>query len=170
MTTPARTLLDLAGVVDVDKLEPALEDVVLRGLAPFSALRRTLDRLGGHGRRGAAPLRRLVEARDPATAPTESMLEDRLVGVLRKAGLPAPVRQLQVSGVRIDFAYPEARLAIEADSRAWHAGRSDLQRNSSKGNLLVGLGWRVLHFTWFDVTNRPGYVVATVGRLLSRVA
>lgn len=170
VTTPARTLLDLGGVVGVDVLEPALEGAILRGAVTFDGLRRTLDRLGRSGRNGAGVLRCLLDARDPATAPTESVLEDALVRVLRRGGLAAPVRQHSVAGVRVDLAYPGAQLAIEADGRVWHAGRSDVQRNSTKGNLLVARGWKVLHFTWFDVTGRPGYVVATVGPLLSRAA
>ncbi len=170
VTSPARTLLDLGAVVGVDVLEPALEDAILRRLVTFALVRRTVERLGRPGRRGTAGLRQLVEARDPATAPTESMLEDRLVAVLRRGGLRDPVRQHRVGGVRVDLAYPEARLAIEADSRVWHAGRGDVQRNSAKRNLLVGLGWRVLHFTWFDVTTRPAYVLATVAPQLANVA
>ena len=157
-------------MVDIGQLEPAVEDAVVRGLAPYRSLRRTIDELGGRGRRGTAGLRELVEARDPATAPTESVLVDRLVAVLRRGGLPEPVRQHRVGGVRVDLAYPEAALAIEADSRVWHAGRGDVQRNSAKRKLLVGLGWRVLHFTWFDVTSRPAYVLATVGPQLANVA
>lgn len=170
VTAPARTLLDLAAVVDVDTLEPALEDAVFRGLAPFPLLRRTLDRLGGSGRRGAAALRLLLDVRDPATAPTESMLEDALVRVLRKGGLPQPTRQHRVGTMRVDLAYPHVRVAIEADSRVWHAGRGDVQRNTSKQNALVARGWRVLRFTWFDVKRRPSYVLATVGPLLSSAA
>ena len=170
VTAPACTVLHLGAVVPVEVLEPAMEDAILRRLVSFSQLARTAERLGAPGRNGAAVLRRLIAARDPATAPTESMLEDLLARVLRKGGLPEPVRQHRVGGVRIDFAYPEARLAIGADGRVWHAGRGDVQRNSSKGNLLVGMGWRVLHFTWFDMTSRPGYVVATVGQLLSHAA
>ena len=170
VTAPARTLLDLAAVVGVDALEPALEDAVFRGLAPFRLLRRTLDRLGGRGRRGAAGLRVLLDSRDPATAPTESVLEDAIVRELRRGGLPEPVRQYRVGAVRVDLAYPQGGLAIEVDSRLWHAGRADLQRNTSKQNVLVAEGWRVLRFTWFDVKSRPGYVLATVGPLLSRAA
>ncbi len=170
VTSPARTLLDLAAELDVDELEPALEDAVLRGLAPFPWLRDTLDRVGGSGRRGTAGLRRLLDVRDPATAPTESVLEDALVRVLRRGGLPEPVRQYRVAATRVDLAYPQLRVAIEADSRVWHSGRADVQRNSSKQNVLVTRGWRVLRFTWFDVTRRPAYVVATVEPLLSRVA
>ncbi len=170
VTSPARTLLDLAAVVGVDTLEPALEDAVLRGLAPLPWLRLTLDRLGGSGRRGAAALRGLLDSRDPTTAPTESVLEDTLVRVLRRGGLPEPVRQHPVGTVRVDLAYPQIRLAIEADSRLWHAGRGDVQRNTSKQNVLVARGWRVLRFTWFDVRRRPSYVVATVKPLVSRAA
>jgi very-short-patch-repair endonuclease len=162
VTAPARTLLDLAGVVGIDELEPALEDAMLRGLAPFSLLRHTVDRLGGRGRRGAASLRAVLDSRDPATAPTESVLEDALVRVLRRGGLPEPVRQLPVGAVRVDLAYPGVGLAIEADSRVWHVGRQDVQRNAAKQNVLVARGWRVLRFTWFDVTRRPAHVVGTV--------
>lgn len=170
VTAPARTLLDLAAVVDVDVLEPALEDAVLRGLAPVPWLRGTLDRVGGSGRRGAAPLRALLDSRDSATAPTQSVLEDSLLGVLRGGGLPEPVRQHPVGSLRVDLAYPQIGLAIEADSRPWHAGRGDVERNSSKQNALVARGWRVLRFTWFDVKTRPRYVVATVRPLLACAA
>ncbi len=170
VTAPARTLLDLAAVVDVDTLEAAPEDAVLRGLAPFPLLRRTLDRLGRSGRRGAAPLRGLLDSRDAATAPTESVLEDAVVRLLHRGGLPEPVRQHRVGALRVDLAYPQIRLAMEADSRLWPAGRGDVQRDSSKQNALVARGWHVLRFTWFDVRSRPGCVAATVGSLLSSVA
>ncbi len=132
----------------------------------FPLLTRTPDRLGGPGRSGAGVLRELVEERDPATAPTESVLEDALLRVLRRGGLPEPVRQYEVGGVRLDAAYPEIRLGIEADSRVWHGGRLDVQRNSDKANALVARGWRILHFTWRDLRHRPSYVVDAVGRQL----
>jgi len=164
VTTPARTLLDLGAVAPVEAVESALEDALMRRLVTFALLASTLERLGRQGRRGAAVLRALVEERDPATAPTESVLEDALLRVLRRAGLPEPVRQYGVGGVRLDFAYPHLRLGIEADSRIWHGGRTDVQRNSDKANVLVAHGWRVLRFTWSDVRRRPAYVVDAVAR------
>jgi very-short-patch-repair endonuclease len=162
-TTPARTLLDLGAVVPVEMVESALEDALMRRLVTFALVAGTIKRLGGSGRRGAGVLRALVEERDPATAPTQSMLEDLLFGVLRRGGLPAPVRQYEVGGVLLDGAYPHVKLGLEADSRVWHGGRLDVQRNSEKHNVLVAHGWRVLHFTWFDLTRRAPYVVGTVG-------
>lgn len=162
VTTPARTLLDLGAVVPSDLVESALEDALMRRLVGLALLKSTLDRLRARGRRGAGVLRALVEERDPATAPTQSVLEDELVRVLRRGGLPEPLRQYQVAGVRLDAAYPHVKLGIEADSRIWHGGRFDVQRNSDKGNLLVAHGWRVLHFTSGDVRRRPAYVVGAV--------
>ena len=166
VTTPARTLLDLGAVLPVEMVESALEDALMRRLVTLALLTGTLERLGGPGRTGAGVLRALVEERDPATAPTQSMLEDLLFGVLRRGGLPAPVRQYEVAGVRLDGAYPDIRLGLEADSRIWHGGRLDVQRNSDKANLLLAQGWRVLHFTLFHLTRRARYVVNSVQREL----
>ena len=163
VTTPARTLLDLGAVAAAETVESALEDALLHRLCTLPLLTRTLDRLGGQGRSGAGVLRELVEERNPATAPTESVLEDALLRVPRRGGLPEPVGQYEVGGVRLDAAYPEIRLGIEADSRVWHGGRLDVQRNSDKANALVARGWRILRFTWRDLRYRPSYVVDAVG-------
>lgn len=167
ITTPARTLLDLGAVVPTHVVEPALEDALLRRLVSFVLLERTLERLGGAGRNGSGVLRRLLEERDPAAAPTQSVLEDALLRLLRRAGLPEPARQYRVGRVVLDFAYPALRLGVEADSRIWHGGRADVQRNSDKANLLLAHGWRVLHFTWADVRRRPDDVVARLARELA---
>ena len=166
VTTPARTLLDLGAVAPALVVESALEDALMRRLVTFELLTATLERLGGPGRNGAGVLRALVEERDPATAPTQTMLEDLLFRVVRRGGLPAPVRQYEVAGVLLDGAYPDRRLGIEADSRIWHGGRLDVQRNSDKHNRLLAHGWRVLRFTWFDLTRRARYVRDCVGREL----
>lgn len=173
LTTPARTVVDLAAVAPPEVVEPAMEDALLRGLASFSLLERTVARLAGPGRPGSRLLRRLVDERVPSQRATESALEDALVEVLRRAGLPSPVRQHEVVAidglrVRVDLAYPAVRLAIEADSRRWHGGRDDVIRNAAKGNALVLVGWRVLRFTWDDVRGRPEWIVAAAASELRR--
>jgi very-short-patch-repair endonuclease len=166
VTTPARTLLDLGAVAPVEVVESALEDALMRRLVTFQLLTNTLARLGGPGRNGAGVLRALVEERDPATAPTQSVLEDELGRLLRQGGLPEPVRQYRVGSVFLDYAYPPVKLGVEADSRIWHGGRLDVQRNSDKDNVLVAHGWRVLHFSAADIRRRAQYVLGEVGREL----
>lgn len=169
VTTPARTLLDL-GAVAPQLVEAAMEDALLRGLVSLSSLRRVLERSGAQGRAGTAVLRRLVDERDPSLAPTESPLEDALLGLLRRHGLPEPVRQHPVALpggrlVRLDFAYPDLKLGIEADGRIWHSGRADFQRDRERGNLLARLGWTVLRFGSDDLRRRGDRVAVEVSRL-----
>ena len=91
-------------MVAVQEVESALEDALMRPLVTLALLGRTLNRLGGSGWLGAGVLRGLVEERDPATAPARSVLEDGLLPVLRQGGLPEPVRQYEVGGVRLTWA------------------------------------------------------------------
>jgi hypothetical protein len=72
-------------------------------------------------------------------------LEDDLLALIRRYGLPEPVPQYQHNGRRIDFAYPELEIGIEADSVLAHAAKQDVQRNAEKANDL--LEWWMVYFT-----------------------
>lgn len=171
LTSPARTLLDLGAVGPPDAVESGVEDALHRRLVTVAQLRATLARLGRSGRPGVATLRAVLAARDPAAAPTESVLEDAFVRLLREAGLPRPARQYPIRApgrpaVRIDLAYPSHRLAIELDGRRWHSARVDVDRDRSKSNLLAALGWSLLRFGWTDVHDHGTDVVGAVADLL----
>jgi hypothetical protein len=77
VTTPARTLLDLAGVVEDEALEQALDHCLHQGLTSLPRLRWTLQRLGGRGRGGTCVMRELLDARPRGYVPTQSTLEAR---------------------------------------------------------------------------------------------
>jgi very-short-patch-repair endonuclease len=169
MTKPARTLLDL-GAVASNLVQGAAEDALFRGMVSVDGLWRVLERSGGRGRRGAAVLRRILEARDPAQAPTESTLEDEIVAVLRRFGLPEPVRQHKVprpgrKPLRLDIAYPAELVDIEGDGLRWHTSTQDAQRDRERANFLVTLGYVILRFTVDDVRRRPGEVAGQVEKV-----
>jgi very-short-patch-repair endonuclease len=89
-----------------------------------------------------------------------SDFEVGLFRALREAGLPLPLPQYRVlmadgSFVYLDFAYPEVRLAIEADSYLWHASLAAWQRDRARNGELVALGWSILPITWDLVMFRP---------------
>jgi hypothetical protein len=167
ITAPARTLFDLAAVVDPQTLEGAAEAVMLTRLASWQRLVDVGRRLAGKGHKGSGELLQLLEERGPV-APSESEAEDEMLALLRKAGFPPPERQIPVripgrrKPVYLDMGYRDRTLALEIDSRRWHGGRHDVQRNSTKANVIVAAGWRALHFTIDDVRRRPGYVVGCV--------
>nr|MDQ6910904.1 hypothetical protein [Actinomycetota bacterium] len=176
VTSPARTLFDLASVVDIDTVEAALEDAMLQGLVSWGYLMRVAERVAGRGHAGTAPLLQLLRDRDPNASPTESTLEDEVIRLLRRGGLPEPERQIPISvpgqgkTVYLDLGYRPQKLALEVDSRRWHGARRDVERNSAKANVIVAAGWRALHFTAYDVRRRPRYLVACVDQELSRGA
>lgn len=59
---------------------------------------------------------------------------------------------------------------VEADGYAFPSDRSAYRRDRERANQLSSLGWTVLRFTWEDVTDRPGHVVALVAQCLSPAA
>ena len=167
VTDPSRTLLDLGGVVSTRLMEDALDDALRRGLTTLTRLRRRLQAEGRRGRAGTGILRQLVDARDPSSALPESILESRVARLLTRAGLPRPVPQHEIRAngrlvARIDFAWPEHLVALEADGYRHHSGRAAWQRDRARRNLLTGLGWRVLHISWDDVERRPEAVLSAV--------
>lgn len=100
--------------------------------------------------------------------------ESVLIGLLRDAEFTGwianhPVR-LGGRLVVIDVAFPELRLAIEVDGRAWHSGASRFQSDRRRQNALVRAGWAVLRFTWDDLTMRPNAVIAEIREAGRRLA
>jgi very-short-patch-repair endonuclease len=90
--------------------------------------------------------------------------------------VPLPVSQFIIrdrSGsfvCRADFAYPDRRLLIELDGRAFHEGEDSFQSDRDKQNITQGLGWTTLRFTWYDITRRPDYTIELIGRTLRVLA
>ena len=167
VTDPARTLLDLGAVVTPHIAERALDDALRRGLTTLDRLRRRLRAEGGNGRRGASVLRTLISARDPASAPAESALEARVRRLIAGSRLPTPVPQYEVRDqgrllARVDYAWPDHMVALEADGYRYHSGRAAWQRDLTRRNALTGRGWRILHVTWEDLTRRPKAVTAAI--------
>lgn len=95
------------------------------------------------------------------------------MNLLRSSGIELPQTQFKVfdSGelvARLDFAYPERLVAIEADGFAYHSGRVKWQLDVSRRNWLTSLGWLVIHVTWEDVTTRPEKVIDSIRNALRR--
>ncbi|GMU78609.1 MAG: hypothetical protein AMXMBFR46_14040 [Acidimicrobiia bacterium] len=172
VTSPARTLIDLAGVLDDEDLAAAVEDAIHRGLTTPQSIARRLDVLGGKGRPGAGRLREILDDRGPSAA-AASRLEVKIWRTLRAAGL-RPVRQHRVRiGARtflLDCAFPQWRFAVEGIGDRYH--RSPLQRRRDHQRLadLASVAWRVVPVTWHDITETPERVVGQVFRAVADTA
>lgn len=161
VTTPARTLVDLAGVVDDRALRRAVREAQARHKVSAAQLRAALDRLGG--RRGARDLARIVAT---GPAPTRSELEDVVLDLLLRGGFPHPEVNvpLVVAGRRVvpDFRWPGARVIVEADGAVWHAGSVAREEDAERQALLERHGERVLRVTWRQAVLRPRDTVARI--------
>lgn len=163
ITNVARTLMDMGAVVRSDLVESGLESALRRELITYDDLYDRLVRMAGRGRRGAAALRHILAARGDVPSATE--LELKLKRVLANGGLFPPERQYPVYADgrfvgRPDFAYPEQRVAIEAESYQWHWGRQAFERDLVRRNQFTTYGWILLHFTWARMRRHPDQVVA----------
>lgn len=134
-----------------------------------------MARLGEHadalGRaRGVRRLRQLAELVESAA---RSRAEELAQSLLREAGISGWQANypLWVRGQKIilDLAFPEQKVVIEIDGRAYH-GLERFQQDRTRQNLLVQSGWTVLRFTWEDLTRRPEHVVAQIRAVLRSFA
>lgn len=165
VTSVSWTLMDLGARVDPALVERALDHCIGSGRTSIPYLVRLLDRFGGHGKRGVGILRELVDERSDSNNP-HSVLERRLLRLIVAAKLPPPRAQFELvvagSRRRLDFAYPEARVAIEADSVEWHFGKQAWHADRRRGTEVAALGWVILRFTWNDVVSRPDWVISCI--------
>ncbi|HEU5141850.1 MAG TPA: DUF559 domain-containing protein [Solirubrobacterales bacterium] len=163
VTTVARTLLDLADVIDDGGLEKAFEEADRLGLLEMRAVEAVCAR--SPGRRGLKPLRRLIdEARAPEGG--RSRLEDRVLALCRDYGLPTPHTNVEVLGREVDAFWPQARLAVEADSWSYHRHRAAFERDRARDAAMQVEGYDVVRLTHRRLDREPDAVAAQLRRLL----
>jgi very-short-patch-repair endonuclease len=164
VTSPARTLVDLAAVLDDEDLTAVVEDALHRGLTTPMSIARCLDAIGGKGRLGTARLREILDDRGNQR-PTMSKLEVRIWRTLRARGLE-PVRQHPVkcgtTTYWVDCAFPQWRVAVEGFGDKFHRSPRTRKRELRRLAALATVQWRVLPVTWDEITDAPDDVVANI--------
>jgi very-short-patch-repair endonuclease len=174
LTDPVRTIIDLGLVLPKWSVSDALSRALTTRLLSVEEVQTLRDALGRRGRNGTGVVRELLEERSLMLGGEESLLEKRFQDMARRHDLPAPVIQHEVwhSGrfvARVDAAYPERKLAVEVDGYRHHSSPDAFQRDRTRQNRLVALGWTVLRFTWDDVVRRPQTVAQTIREAVERL-
>jgi hypothetical protein len=164
VTSVARTLVDLAEVVAPRALERAVEQAeIVRRLDAH-----TLEAvIAAHPRRpGCVRMRRVLDAYAVGTALTRSELEELVLSICARAGLPRPEVNRRVAGLEVDFLWREQRLVAEADSRRYHATRLAFERDRERDAWLLLHGLRVVRLTERRLTSDPRGVADLLAALL----
>ena len=164
VTSVARTIVDLAGVLNPGQLQRAIEQADREGVLNLLALQRALDR--NRGFKGRARLRALL-AEYTGAPPTKSELERRFLELVDRAGLPRPGVNVRVAGIEVDCYWPDWSLVIELDSRAFHSDPRAFERDPIRDARLQRQGLRVLRVTWKRLENEPDAVIEDVLALAS---
>lgn len=150
ITSPARTVLDIAGVATKSTFEAALGEVLVRDLCTEKDLFDVVDRYPRQP--GSRRLRRyLVRG---LAKPTRSPLERKFLKLLSDAGIPAPETNYNVAGLEVDCYWPEQRLAVELDGRAFHQENVQVERDIVRDSELAAAKIRVIRISWTQVTDQ----------------
>jgi hypothetical protein len=162
VTTPARTLVDLADVVTGRRsLERAFDEAEYLRLDWQGAKPRL-------GRRGSGLLASLLAVHAPGSTRTLSELEEMFLALCDQSGFPRPEVNVSIEGYLCDFVWREARLIVETDGGAAHATRRAKQRDPIRDADLQIARWRVIRITSMRLSRQPDSVAEQLRKLLKQ--
>jgi predicted transcriptional regulator of viral defense system len=151
ITTPARTIIDLAHRLRPRELEHVVDLADQRGLVDFDDLRPAHP----------AAFKALLRDYDPPK--TRSEQERRFLALCDDHDIELPESNAIVEGVEVDFLWRDRRLIVEVDGYRYHRSPHRFESDREKDVHLTTRGWHVLRFTWRQVTRRAGWVAAAIG-------
>jgi hypothetical protein len=166
VTTVARTLVDLAGTVPTDHLARAVKEADKQHVFDLRAIEASLARTKGRRGSGHRALTIAIEQHVAlGLSASDSVLEDAFLRLAWKAGFPRPAVNPLVEGFRVDAVWRTYRIAVELDGWQHHHDRHAFERDRERDAVLTAAGWRVVRFTYRQVTARPDGVIETLRRL-----
>jgi very-short-patch-repair endonuclease len=153
VTTPARTQLDLAGVLQRHQLQQATNEAERLRLP------------GAHELAKRHPTKKGVAGLRAPVAHTKRDLEARFQAFLNDRRFPTPQTNVLIGGYEADCVWPAKKLIVELDSWEYHRTRSDFENDRQRDRRLAAKGWTVLRITWRDL-DEPGRLAAELAAFL----
>jgi very-short-patch-repair endonuclease len=151
-TSVARTLVDLADVIDERQLAKAVDRAEVLRVFDLTAIEEALARLPG--RRGRHRLKRVLAAYQPEPHFLRSQAERRIKQLCGRHHLPQPQFNVNLAGYEVDVYWPEARLVIEFDGAETHHTRHAFHADRRRDRALATEGIQTLRVTWPDLDAR----------------
>ena len=165
ITSVARTIVDLAGVLDDRRLVAVVNEAEVQKVFDLAEIEAVLRRRAG----GVGPkrLRRVLANYQEPPGYTVSEAEALLHSICERSALPRG-RRVVVGPYELDFYWPDARLAVEVDGRAFHATRRAFQEDRERDRVLAAQGIQVARVTWRDLTEEPQRLVEQLGAIRAK--
>lgn len=165
LTTPARTICDLAATDPLRDVESALAEARIHRLATDRQINAVIQR--APTRPGAPIIRRLLEAEDD-TGYTRSRAERRLRDLINAANLERPLFNEPLLGYVVDALWPKQRLIVEVDGYTYHSHRAAFERDRRRDQQLIAAGYRVIRVTWIQLRDRPIETITAIVKALAQ--
>jgi very-short-patch-repair endonuclease/predicted transcriptional regulator of viral defense system len=163
VTTPARTILDLAAIAGTRELEQAHAVAERVGAVRRRRLWALLDR--HRAARGSVLLRQLLTELDASGLEPlflRSRAEEEALAMIISGGLPRPATNVRILGLEVDFLWADLRLVMEVDGLEFHSSAEAMQRDRARDRTLLRGGYLVLRFTWHQLTRERDECLATL--------
>ena len=165
VTTVPRTLVDLAGELDIEELARASHEAgVLHRTTP-AQVKAVLARRPNAP--GAGNLREVMFGHVPVTL---SKLERGFVAVVREIRRPVPVTNRVASERRVDCRWPAHGLTVELDSYRFHNSRHSWEQDRRREREARLRGDEFRRFTYADVFEDRRYMRGELCALLPAAA
>ncbi|WP_343708767.1 hypothetical protein [Mycobacterium sp.] len=167
-TAPAWTAVEIARQLRRPRALATLDAALhSRWCTPGDLQRAVLEQ---RGRRGIVAVRELLAYAD---ARAESAMESEARLVMIDHGLPRPILQHEIRGRdgetwRVDFGWPDVRVAAEYESIEWHVGRREMLRDKTRWGKIQELDWILIPIVVHDVRQEPARLAERIARHLSR--
>src|SRR3954453_8761505 len=164
VTTPPRTLLDLAAILNEHQLARACERAEALRLGSPTSLAELVER---YPRRPGTPnLKRLIEEGRIVPTTTRSDLERRFLTFLDANELPRPLVNESVDPYTPDFRWTDHRLIVELDGFETHGTREAFERDRARDPALTAQGSRVARITKRQLDQTPDQLADQIRALL----
>jgi hypothetical protein len=169
-TSPAWTAVEVARGLRRPRALATLDAALRSGTCSARELCVAAERQAR--RRGIVHVRELLPH---AAAQAESPMESEARLVMIDGGLPSMCLQYEIVDYdgrlwRVDFAWPDQRLAVEYDGYDWHSGPEEFRKDRQKRAALQECGWNVISIVADDVRRNDHAMVRRIEAGLNRRA
>jgi very-short-patch-repair endonuclease len=165
LTSPARTLLDIAEQLTERETERALDEGLASGIVRIGQIRAVIDR--NPGRHGAAVLTALLASRTGSTI-SRSEAEEQMSKLIRAARLPRPEMNAPLLGFTADFLWREHRVVLEVDGYPFHSTKSAFERDRRKDAAFKAAGWDAIRVSRKQAFQDSYAVIALLAMAIAR--
>jgi hypothetical protein len=161
VTSPFRTIFDLAAVASRREVERAWHEAEVRQLTDRVSLPMLLERYPG--RRGTRVLRELLDSGEPVGI-SRNEFEEAFLALVDSYGLPRPrmnaALALRGRFFEVDALWEAHRFLVELDSRGVHGTKKRFESDRHRDRILVAESYRIMHVTWLQLRNEPEAIAA----------